>query len=162
MKNETLILGIDPGYSGALAFLRPATHELVVFDMPLTKGKSGKDEVDLRKLNEIIEPDRAFSRFVAVIEQVHAMPNQGISSAFRFGEGYGALLMGITAHGYEVHKVIPANWKKAFGLSQDKGVSRGFASQQFPNEAKSFARVKDDGRAEASLIALYGERKILR
>lgn len=99
---------------------------------------------------------------MAVLEQVHAMPKQGVSSTFRFGQCYGALQMAVVGHGYEVHDVTPQKWKKHFGLSNDKGVSRSVASQRFPQCAELFKRVKDDGRAEAALMALYGAEELLK
>jgi crossover junction endodeoxyribonuclease RuvC len=75
---------------------------------------------------------------------------------FRFGETYGATQMAVAAHGMVMQYVPPTTWKKHFKLSRDKGVSRGLATQRFPDCADLFKRVKDDGRAEAALIALYG------
>ena len=69
--------------------------------------------------------------------------------------------MAVTGHGYEVHYVTPAVLKKHFKLSRDKGVSRSRASQRSPEAADRFTRVKDEGRAEAALIALYGAERIL-
>lgn len=88
------------------------------------------------------------------------MPGQGISSAFRFGEGYGAIQMALVGHGWERHYVTPVKWKKHFGLSKDKGVSRALASQRFPAYANLFSRVRDDGRAESALMALYAYETI--
>jgi len=68
--------------------------------------------------------------------------------------------MALAAHRIPVQYVTPSIWKKHFGLSKEKGVSRGFAIQRFPEHAESFQRVKDDGRAEAALIALYGKDKL--
>jgi crossover junction endodeoxyribonuclease RuvC len=75
---------------------------------------------------------------------------------FRFGQQLGALEMAVAAKGHELRWVTPAKWKAHFGLVADKGVARGLAIQRFPQHAKLFARAKDDGRAEAALIALYG------
>jgi crossover junction endodeoxyribonuclease RuvC len=75
---------------------------------------------------------------------------------FRFGETYGATQMAVAAHAMPIHYVTPAKWKGHFKLSRDKGVSRSVAIQRFPKNAADFSRVKDDGRAEAALIALYG------
>ena len=69
--------------------------------------------------------------------------------------------MACVGHGYEMHYATPASWKKHFKLSKDKGVSRATASQRFPQNAELFKRVKDDGRAEAALIALYGYEKLI-
>ena len=76
---------------------------------------------------------------------------------FRFGETYGATQMAVAAHKVPIQYVTPAKWKGHFRLNRDKGVSRGLATQRFPDCADLFKRVKDDGRAEAALIALYGK-----
>lgn len=153
-----MIVGIDPGYSGAIAFLTSSGIE--VHDMPVAPNAKGKTELDLYSLGQLLIP-RSPDRNIAVLEKVNAMPGQGLSSTFRFGEGYGALQMALTGHGYELHLVPPNTWKKHFGLSRDKGVSRGLATKRFPAAADRFTRVKDDGRAEATLIALYGAETIL-
>jgi crossover junction endodeoxyribonuclease RuvC len=90
-----------------------------------------------------------------------AMPGQGVSSTFRFGQGYGQLEMGIAACKLPIQYVSPAVWKKHFRLNRDKGVSRGLVTQRLPQYAHLFARVKDDGRAEATLIALYAAEKLI-
>lgn len=151
-----LFCGIDPGYTGAVAFL--GGSHLYVHDMPVAPGPKGKIELDLFGLGQLLKPgvDGTYpARCIAMLEQVGTMPGQGISSAFRFGEGYGAIQMALAGHGWERHKVTPVKWKKHFGLSKDKGVSRAYAAKRFPGEANLFSRVKDDGRAEAALIALY-------
>ena len=76
---------------------------------------------------------------------------------FRFGQQVGAIEMAAAAHGYVLRYVTPGVWKAYFGLSADKGVARGYAMKRFPKLADQLARVKDDGRAEALLIALYGK-----
>ena len=154
-------MGIDPGYRGAIAFLDPGTMDLSIHDMPLGKATTGKEEIDLYALGQVLAPPSTYARHLAVLEKVHTMTGQGISSAFRFGEGFGALRMAVVGHGYEDRYVTPGSWKKHFKLSRDKGVSRSYAASRFPRYAQLFARVKDDGRAEAALIALYGMEVIL-
>jgi crossover junction endodeoxyribonuclease RuvC len=127
--------------------------------MPVWPGAKGKTELDMRGLARILQPSE-LGTDIAMIEQVSAMPNQGSSSTFRFGQTFGAIQMAVMAHGYETHYVTPTNWKKHFGLSSDKGVSRKLASQRFPDADTLFARVKDDGRAEAALLALYAYEKV--
>lgn len=157
-----LIVGIDPGYSGAIALLNGSV--LQVHDMPTAPAVKGRVEMDLYRLGQLLSPDVdgiCPETCVAVLEKVATMPGQGISSAFRFGEGYGAIQMALVGHGWERNYVTPATWKKHFKLSRDKGVSRALASQRFPQYAHLFDRVKDDGRAEAALLALYGREVIL-
>lgn len=153
---RTLFLGCDPGKKGALAFLDPVSMDLTCIDMPLSKTPTGKDEIDIRALAEILRIPLGYNRNIAVIEKVASRPTDGHVGAFGFGLGYGALRMGIIGHGYEDRYVTPPVWKKHFRLSKDKGVSRAYAQTRFPSYAHLFARIKDDGRAEAALIALYG------
>jgi len=156
MSSPVLICGVDPGKSGAIAFLEPVHMALTVHDMPLGKSTTGRDELDLRRLGEILNPPISAHRLIGVLERVRSMPTDGAVGAFTFGEGYGALRMAIIGLGYEDRYVTPVTWKKHFKLSKDKGVSRSYAASRFPGYAGYFARVKDDGRAEAALIALYG------
>ena len=158
------IVGADPGFSGALAFLDLVSMHLSVFDMPTVAEAKGKTSINLMGLGSLIDPSSAWNlprtentyRTMAVIEKVHAMPNQGSSSTFRFGEGYGALQMACAGHGYEMRYVTPNIWKRHFKLNRDGNASRGLAIQRFPRNAQDFSRVMDHGRAEAALIALYG------
>lgn len=129
--------------------------------MPLGKGKTGRDEIDLYALGQVLAPPATYARQMAVLEKVQTRPGQGISSAFRFGEGFGAIRMALVGFSYEDRLVTPATWKAHFGLSRDKGVSRSYAASRFPKYAQLFARAKDDGRAEAALLALYGMEKLL-
>ena len=156
---STLILGIDPGFSGAFAVLNPTTMNLGVADMPVVKNTKGKTELDLPALYDLLTPPTR--NVTAILEFVAARPNQGAPATFRFGQGFGAIQMALAAHQIPVQYVTPAKWKRHFGLSKDKGASRGLANQRFPINAKDFRRVKDDGRAEAALIALYGKEKLL-
>lgn len=153
------ILGIDPGFSGALSLFDRATHSLIIADMPISKDPKGRAILDLPALLELLNTNG--TPVSAVLEYVASRPGQGAPATFRFGQGYGALQMALTAHKIPVQYVTPSKWKGHFGLSKDKGVSRALASQRFPAHANMFSRVKDDGRAEATLIALYGAEKLL-
>ena len=120
--------------------------------MPVIKvGKASR--VNAAALADML---RDFDAGEAYVEQVGAMPGQGVSSMFRFGATVGAIHMAVAARGHSLRLVTPAKWKAHFRLARDKGVARGLAARRFPTNAKDFARVRDDGRAEASLIALYG------
>jgi crossover junction endodeoxyribonuclease RuvC len=154
-----LIYGIDPGFTGAIALYWPDTGKLEVHDMPVMKNPKGKTIINPHGVLDILANEGGKS--LAVIEQVAAMRGQGVSSMFRFGEGYGHLQMACAASKLPLKYVTPASWKKHFNLSRDKGVSRGVAMQRFPDQAQQFSRVKDDGRAEAALIALYGAEKLV-
>ena len=155
-----LIYGIDPGFTGAIALYWPDTGKLEVHDMPVMKNPKGKTIINPHGVLDILANEGGKS--LAVIEQVGAMPGQGVSSMFRFGEGYGHLQMACAACKLPLKYVTPATWKgKHFNLSRDKGVSRGVAMQRFPDYASEFSRVKDDGRAEAALIALYAAETMI-
>ena len=152
-----LIYGIDPGYTGAITLYCPKTNDIEVYDMPTMPSAKGKTVLNMHGILEILQPEDDGAR-VAFMEQVGAMRGQGVSSMFRFGEQYGALQMALAATKTPTHYVTPQKWKGHFGLiKSDKGVSRGLAMQRFPKYADKFNRVKDDGRAEATLIALYGK-----
>jgi crossover junction endodeoxyribonuclease RuvC len=161
--SSSLIVGIDPGLSGAIAFFEPASGKLHVDDMPTSKSPTGKNEVDLRELGRLLAPIQGEpGPRLGVLEKVSARPSDGVAGAFSFGMGYGALRMAIIGLGYEDRYVTPAAWKKHFKLNADKGISRAYASTRFPHHADLFRRVKDDGRAEAALIALYGAEVLRR
>ena len=152
-----LILGIDPGLSGALAFLTPSTGALTVLDVPtFTLGRNGKAkrEVDAVELARLV--DAAVHIDHAFVEQVGAMPGQGVSSVFAFGKVYG-LLLGILAANSIPHTLVtPQKWKRALSVPAEKDGARARASQLMPAHAGQWTRIKDDGRAEAALIAYYG------
>lgn len=155
----TLWLGIDPGFSGALAVCAPGPQLQSIIDMPVVKDPKGRTVLDMHTLYDNLEIPEDLT-VCAVLERVSAMPGQGSASTFRFGEGYGAIQMALAARKIRTHRITPTVWKKHFGLSKVKGASRGLAQQMFPNQAHLFNRVKDDGRAEAALLALYGIQKL--
>jgi len=150
-------IGIDPGHKGAIALLDPATNHLQICDMPLLpkpKGTKGV-ETDYATLGDALCFPPGF-QVQAILEHVWSMPREGVSSAHAFGRNVGAIRMALALNKIPYHLVTAVKWKKHFGLSSDKDRSRGLASQRFPANASNFTRIKDDGRAEASLLALYG------
>ena len=155
-----LIYGCDPGFTGAIALYKPAENWLEVHDMPVMQNPKGKSIINSHSLLGILQ-NEANEKCMCLIEQVSAMPGQGVSSMFRFGEGYGMLQMACAANKLPTQFVTAAKWKGYFGLNRDKGVSRGLAMQRFPEYAGLFSRVKDDGRAEAALIALYAAENMV-
>lgn len=151
------VLGIDPGYGGALALLDG--DNLLIHDMPthhLLRSGRAKQEIDLAELARLI--DAAAPIFHAVVEQVGPMPGQGISSIFAFGKGYGMILGILAANFVPVTLVTPQRWKKALQVPTAKDGARARASQLFPRHAGQWLRVRDDGRAESAILALYGTR----
>ena len=154
-----LIYGIDPGFTGAIALYWPDTGKLEVHDMPVMKNPKGKTIINPHGVLDILANEGGKS--LAVIERVASRPGQGVVSVFSFGEGYGHLQMACAASKLPLQYVTPATWKKHFGLSRDKGVSRSLTMQRFPDYASEFSRAKDDGRAEAVLIALFAAEKLV-
>jgi len=153
-----VIIGIDPGLSGAVCLLDG--ERLEVFDLPTTErvvnGKT-KRQLDLHSLaNDLRCCPLARIRFV-LIEQVSAMPGQGVTSSFNFGFTAGAIQGVAAALGFPLRTVHPQVWKRKFGLlGQPKDASRAEASRRFPAYADQWPLKKHDGRAEAALIALFG------
>ena len=152
-KTRTVIVGIDPGFSGAIAFFDSATRQLKIRDLPIKKIMNRR-QIDARAFSQIIKPFIPYIKFAA-IEDVHAMPGQGVVSTFRFGYNAGILLGVLEAHRIQVLRVNPSSWKSALNLSSNKKDSLKLAIKKFPIYKAYFARMKDDGRAEAALIASY-------
>lgn len=150
-----IIFGIDPGFRGAIAEYHANERRLFVYDMPTLPGPKGKAELCCHSILDLLSGAHPAGT-AAWIEKVGARPGQGVSSMFRFGQQLGALEMAVAARGHEMRWVTPSKWKAHFGLGADKGAARKVAMERFPAVASQFARVKDDGRAEAALIALYG------
>lgn len=146
---KSLVIGIDPGMTGALALYDADGFPLQIEDMPVVNG-----EVNGWELNAIL---RRWTHAQAVIvEQVSAMPRQGVSSTFKFGKGYGMILGAATGLGFKLGMVTPVRWTKHYNVGSDKGLHRQRAMELFPQQAEMFKRVKDDGRADAALIAKWG------
>lgn len=151
------ILGIDPGCYGALALLSSGVLA-DVRDMPvvmLRRGKTDKPEVDGAALAAFV---RSLRPDIAVLERVGGLPGQSAPAAFNFGRAAGAVEYTLTALGVRVESVAPATWKKALRVNPGKDGSRALAARMWPAQAALFARAKDDGRAEAALIAEWGRR----
>jgi crossover junction endodeoxyribonuclease RuvC len=156
-----MIVGVDPGLSGALFFFdphNPVTGESV--DLPvhlLTRGSKNKREIDIAGLIGILALRRLTHAFV---EQVGAMPGQGVSGVFAFGKTYGILLGVLAARSIPLTPVAPVRWKRALGVPKAKDAARARASQLLPQAAHQWPLKKHDGRAEAALLALYGAREL--
>lgn len=154
----TSVLAIDPGLSGAMAWYDG--HDLEVVDLPVTREKK-KTRLDIAAF-ALSSSSRMFAHN-ALIEKVGSMPMQGLGSAFNFGFTTGAIHGVLAANGFTIHTVTPPQWKFGVGLNavpgQDlkarKNASRAKAIELFPQYADLFARVKDDGRAEAALMAWW-------
>lgn len=159
-----LILGVDPGIKGAIA-LYDGT-DINVIDMPSIKAKSRGNEIVWSQLADDFIKSEFYMADHAYIEQVGAMPGQGVVSMFKFGYAAGGIRGIIAANQIPVTLVTPPVWKKFQGLigftkKAKSAASRARASDLFPSQCDLFKRVKDDGRAEAALIAHYGYYKLL-
>lgn len=152
------ILGVDPGCHGALAVLAHGAL-IEVHDMPILKvqrGKSDKAEVDGYALAALIREARPA---VVVVEQVGGMDGQSPSASFNFGRAAGAVEYAAKALGFSTFLVPPGTWKRGVALRGGKDDARALAMRLWPEKAELFRRVKDDGRAEAALIAEYWRKK---
>lgn len=143
-----LIVAIDPGLTGAIALLDGPRLE-TVHDMPVTGHNVDAYELT-RILAEIGPVDRV------IVETQQAMPRQGVSSTFKTGANYGRLLGVLAALKRPVTHVSPASWTRALRVGSDKSAHRARAMDEWPEHAALFKRAKDDGRADAALIGLYG------
>lgn len=163
-----VFLGIDPGFTGAIAAYRPKDGNLRVYDMPTITTDTGKRRIDTCHLRLILQSWKDYVT-LAVIEEVGAgvyvdargqRRGQGASASFAFGRGYGEVL-GLLAGLYIPSlRVRPGVWKPMLKLNRDKNTSLELARKEFPGHAHYFARKKDDGRAEAALLALFAEKKL--
>ena len=159
-----LVLGVDPGFSGALAWYNTVTLRLVaVVPMPITTNSSvftteTRPQVDGVGLARLL---RESHPTIAVVEQVNASPKMGVVSAFRFGEGFGVLQGVLDTLGVKTVHAFPSAWKSALGLSRDKRESVQMACNLWPEFNNTFSRGKASGDlAEAALLAYYGRKLV--
>ena len=155
----TAVLGIDPGANGALVVVENG-QILSLGDMPTTTVKRGSREV--REVNAPLlgQMLKHIDVQAAYLELVGAMPGQGVSSMFAFGRAVGVVEGVLGARGIPVTKVPPQVWQRAMRVRGGKDGARERAMQLYPTYAESFARKKDDGRADAALIASYGANEL--
>ena len=151
------VIGIDPGASGAIALL--VSGVLVsVHDMPtvtVERNKAQKRQVCPAGLSLLMQQ---LSPHKAIVEKVGARPGQGVSSMFSFGRSVGIIEGVLAAKQIPVTFTTPQAWQKQSGAAKGKDGSRQRVMELFPSQAHLFARVKDDGRADAVLIALAGTK----
>jgi crossover junction endodeoxyribonuclease RuvC len=147
------IAGIDPGLSGAICVFDVDKGMLTILDMPTVEVKSGKTMK--RRLSEpmLAELLRPHEIEHCVLEQVGAMPGQGVTSMFAFGQTYGAIRGVLAGLRIPITMVTPRKWTSDMKVNGGKDANRQRAAQLFPAYAASFSRVKDDGRADAALLA---------
>ncbi len=154
-----LVIGIDPGISGAICFFENGEIKDVI-DMPvMADGKKNKKQINGAQIyNEILVRTKNLSKnnIFVIVEQVSAMPGQGVTSMFNFGQSFGVIKGICSAMQLSTHFVRPAKWKKYFNLLKtEKEASRSKAIEIFPYISSKLSRKKDSNRADAILIASY-------
>jgi crossover junction endodeoxyribonuclease RuvC len=154
-----LIIGIDPGISGSICFFEDGKI-IDVLEMPtMTEGKKNKKQVNGSQIfNEISGRIKKLDKkdIKVIIEQVSAMPGQGVTSMFNFGQSFGILKGICSAMQLPMYFVRPAKWKKYFNLiNSEKDASRTKAIEIFPYFSSYLSRKKDSNKADAILIASF-------
>ena len=154
-----IIIGIDPGIAGAICFFSEG-NVIDVIDMPtMADGKKNKRQVNGRQIfNEIKSIKNKFSNqeISVVVEQVSAMPGQGVTSMFNFGQSFGVIKGICSAMELPIYYVRPAKWKKYFNLiNSEKDASRTKVIEMFPKISHKLSKKKDNNKADAILIAKY-------
>ena len=154
-----LIIGIDPGISGSICFLEDGIIKDVVEMPTMTEGKKNKKQVNGSQIfNEISFRIKTYEKknIKVVIEQVSAMPGQGVTSMFNFGQSFGILKGICSAMQLPIYFVRPAKWKKYFNLiNSEKDASRTRAIEIFPYFSSNLSKKKDSNKADAILLASY-------
>jgi len=154
-----LVIGIDPGISGSICFFQDGKIIDVIETPTMTEGKKNKKQVNGSQIfNEIskriVKIDKKDIK--VVIEQVSAMPGQGVTSMFNFGQSFGILKGICSAMQLPMYFVRPVKWKKYFNLiNSEKDASRTKAIEVFPYFSSQLSRKKDSNKADAILIASY-------
>ena len=152
-----IIFGIDPGISGAISVLENKKI-IEIFDMPtMIDGKKNKRQVNGAQLAHIIKEKLDNEKEIAVVvEHVNAMPGQGVTSMFNFGQSFGVIKGVCSALSLPIYFTRPTKWKKHFNLiNVNKDASRTKAIEIYPEISNKLSRKKDSNRADAILIARY-------
>ena len=152
-----IIIGIDPGISGAISIIENKKI-LEVYDTPtMIDGKKNKKQINSAQVTNIIkERLKENKEVVVVVEHVNAMPGQGVTSMFNFGQSFGVIKGICAALSLPIYFVRPAKWKKHFNLIKtNKDASRTKVIEVYPEISSKLHRKKDSNRADAILIALY-------
>jgi Crossover junction endodeoxyribonuclease RuvC. len=151
------IIGIDPGLSGAIAILKDS-KVLNLFDMPvMSEGKKNKRQLNSAQLVNIIKENTDKNDEIAVVvEQVNAMPGQGVTSMFNFGQTFGAIKGVCAALNLSIFFVRPSKWKKHFELiNSSKDSSRTKVIEMYPSLSNQLSKKKDVNKSDAILIARF-------
>ena len=158
-----IVIGIDPGLSGALAILENK-RVLGIFEMPvMPEGKKNKRQLNSAQLVNILRDNVKINEEIAVVvEQVNAMPGQGVTSMFNFGQTFGAIKGVCAALNLPIYLVRPSKWKKHFELiNSSKDSSRTKVIEMYPSLSAQLSKKKDVNKSDAILIArFYVETKL--
>ena len=152
-----IIFGIDPGVSGAISVLENK-KVIEVYEMPtMIDGKKNKKQVNGSQVTNIIkEKLKSDKETIVVVEHVNAMPGQGVTSMFNFGQSFGVIKGVCAALSIPINFVRPTKWKKYFNLIKtNKDASRTKVIQVYPEISSRLSRKKDSNKADAILIARY-------
>ena len=152
-----IVIGVDPGISGAISILENKKI-LEVYDTPtMIDGKKNKKQINSAQVTNIIkERLKDGKEIIVVVEHVNAMPGQGVTSMFNFGQSFGVIKGICAALGLPIYFVRPTKWKKHFNLIKtNKDASRTKVIEVYPEISDKLQRKKDSNRADAILIALY-------
>ena len=158
------VIGIDPGLSGAIAIIENK-RVLGIFDMPvMAEGKKNKRQLNSAQLVNIIrENTNNNEEITVVVEQVNAMPGQGVTSMFNFGQTFGAIKGVCAALELPIYFVRPTKWKKHFELiNSSKDSSRTKVIEMYPSLSSQLSKKKDVNKSDAILIARYYSDTSLR
>lgn len=164
-----ITIGIDPGQGGGLAIYDSEENRLMCMAMPLkTATAKGRMTVHIQEACKFMDEasavyqrklrDKGYIFDCGVVENVSAMPKQGVSSSFNFGRSFGNVEALMAFYCHNIHYAAPAKWKKYFDLSPDKNDSITKATELFGPGCQDvfWPRKKDEGVAEAALLAYYG------
>ena len=158
------IIGIDTGLSGAIAILENK-KVLKIFDMPvMSEGKKNKRQLNSAQLVNIVRENINNNEEIAVVvEQVNAMPGQGVTSMFNFGQTFGAIKGVCAALSLPIYFVRPSKWKKQFELiNSSKDASRTKVIEMYPYLSDQLSKKKDVNKSDAILIArFYSDTRLL-
>ncbi len=151
------IIGIDPGLSGAIAILEN-NKVLNIFEIPvMSEGKKNKRQLNSAQLVRLLKENISENEEVSiVVEQVNAMPGQGVTSMFNFGQTFGAIKGVCAALSLPIYFVRPSKWKKHFELiNSSKDASRTKVIEMYPHLSDQLSKKKDVNKSDAILIARF-------
>ena len=159
-----LIIAIDPGINGAICFFENGEVKDVLEMPTMAEGKKNKRQVNGHQMyNELSYRIKKYNiqNINVVVEQVSAMPGQGVTSMFNFGQSFGVIKGLCAAMQLPIFFVRPAKWKKHFELiNTQKDASRTKAIEMFPKVSSILSKKKDSNKADAILIASFYENII--